>query len=470
MNPNHNEPTDVRYIFTVIMTGLMVFGAFILVLYSNKLVFIQFWRVLRILELMVWDSFASLFSVDFFKHWLGQLMKTPPTRINWNYISKFEASLNEYLRWVYTPWLIYVGYCFQRNIKKVRGVFNVQTLIEQYGHENDAIKTLAEDNPLMHSRVFDFDNRNDFHNRHAQAISPQRYVESCPPPCASIKEMQKHHAKINVGKPSPYRPIAIIDRKSSSVDFNRTVARTSLERQLTSPPTDGGYYLNEDSPARLFDKDGNMVELVKVKAKDKTVRIVGGFAECGLINNGREYNGTAAQLRYAFNSTERKIFDFLCRRYKHPNVDLAKFVLELTKRHAYTKTYLVEFLNVVDIHNTVASTEFYLMQREDRALYFALYSAREEKPFYEAIGVMSHYHMEKLIGMKLVTPYVNPAINTLEFDARRIANKKPPRLDLIRELDANMLADADLKEARAFVDSDDTELTSLLKRKNEVYG
>ncbi len=441
---------------------------FVLLFYVYTPVFITVWRGIRLIELTVWHSIVSIFDIHFFEKWYFQLRDTPPYRINWDYVLAFESSLNRYLRFVYVPWMVYFGYCMQCNYKKVTGEFDVQTLIEKYAEENEALSVLAEDNPLKHNRVFDFTNRGDYHNRHAQAISPQRYLEACPPPNASYDEMQRHFEKVNVGKKSPFRPIAIIDHKTNALDFCRSTARVSLERQLTSPPSNGGFYLNEDNVPRLFDAKGQMLPLIKTnyvpKNGKKELRITGGFSQNGLINNGRAYNGSAADLRFAFNGSERKVFDKLCSRYNHPNVPLAKYVLELTKRHAYTRTYLMAFIKVVSKHALIASTEFYLLCREDRALYFAMYSAREEKPFYEALGIMSHLEMEESQGFKLVTPYVTTGVNALEMDARRIANKTAPSRDLINELNWNMIHDGDIEGMRAYSDADDTELTSLLKK------
>ncbi len=471
---NQDRAFDIRELYMSILMYALLFGIVCFLLYTYSPVFITIWRAFRLVELNLWNALASVFNIHFFENWLFQLQKTPPYKINWAYVGAFESSLNAYMRFIYTPWMFYFAHCMHKNKQKVKGQFNVQTLMEQYADESESIASLVHDNPLKHNRYYDFNNRNDYHNRHAQAISPQRYIEACPPPNASHSEMQRHFEKVNVGKPSPFRPIAIIDRTSNSLDFCRSTARVSLERQLTSPPIEGGYYLNEMSPARLFDSSGAMIDLVKTNykpAKGKMeVRITGGFSQGGLINNGRDYCGTAAQLRYAFNASERKVFDKLCRRYNHPSVPLADFVLQLTKRHAYRRTYLVEFIRVVSQHAIIASTEFYMMQREDRALYFAMYSAREEKPFYEALGIMSHYEMEKAQGFKIVTPYVNTGIDTLELDARRIANKRAPQLDLINELNWNMVQDPDLEGARAYTDADDTELTSLLKASQEEFA
>lgn len=450
--------------FTVVF--LILIGGW--TLYNNSGVFIALWRGIRLLELTLWDSVASLLSVDFFSHYLTQLKATPAHRINWKYISAFESSLNTYMRFFYAAWLVYFGYCMQRNKKKVTEQFTVQSMIERYAHENEAIESLVHDNPLKHDRLFNFEIRDDFTNRHAQAISPQRYIEACPPPNATFKELQNHKERTSIGKDSSSRPIALIDFANSSLDFCRRTAQISLERQLTGIPADGGYYLNEDNAPRLFDVDGELIPLTTQTVKNngkKETRFVSGFAQNGMINNGREFNGQPHQLRLLFNATEREVFDKLCRRYNHPSVSLADYAMELTKRHAYRRTYLAALFIAVDEHDIFASTEFYMLCRKDRALYFVLYSAREEKPFYEAIGVMSHYTMEILQGVKLVTPYVQTAVNTLEVDAKRISNKKSPRNDLINELSWNMVQNPDLKGARAYTDDDDEELTSLLKAK-----
>ncbi|RYU63799.1 hypothetical protein [Aliivibrio finisterrensis] len=462
-----NKPDGAFQVLGAWFSWLIVLTLVIAMLYMHSEKFITVWRGMRLLELWWWNATFQFVGIEYFDHFLSQLEKTPPNRIGWKFVSAFEASLNTYLRFLYAGVLIVIAVRMRFNSQKVTGEFNVQTLLEQYADESESLESLVHDNPLKNNRKYDFSNRCDYHNRHAQAISPQTYIEACPPMNASNEELEQHsEAELNK-KETSFRPIAIINRYKKQVDFCRISARISLERQITDPPSHGGYYLDEDFVPRLFDKSGELIELVVVKDPEtKELKIQGGFSLDGLINNGREYNGTASELRLLFNGIERSVFDTLCARYNHPSVPLADFVLNLTKRHAYRRTYLVELLRVVRLNAIIASTEFYMIQRRDRILYFTLYSASEEKPFYEALGVMAHWSMEKLAGEKVIKPYVDTGISVLEKDAMRIAAKKPPRRNLIEELNQQMLKDNDLSESRAF-EFNDKEAMSLLKSKLE---
>ncbi|ACH64716.1 secretion/conjugation apparatus DotM-related subunit [Aliivibrio fischeri] len=463
-----NKPDGAFQVIGSWVSWFILFALFIAILYMHSDKFITVWRGMRLIELWWWNTTFQLIGIEYFEHFLTQLQKAPPNRISWKFISAFEANLNYYLKFLYAGVLLVISARMHFNSKKVTSVFNVQTLLEQYADESEAIESLVHDNPLKHNRIYDFTNRCPYHNRHAQAISPQRYIEVCPPVNASFDELEQHARAVSMDKESSFRAIAIIDRYENEVDFCRTTARISLERQVTDPPSHGGYYTNPDSVPRLFDKHGNLIDLITIKDPDtKENKIMGGFSLDGLINNGREYNGSASEISLIFNGVEREVFDMLCARYNHPSVPLAEFVLNLTKRHAYRRTYLVEFLRVVRLNAIMASTEFYMFLRRDRILYFTLYSASEEKPFYEALGVMAHWSMEKLAGEKVVKPFVDTGIRVLEKDANRIAAKKPPQRNLIEELNQQMIKDNDLSSSRAF-QFDDKESMSLLKSKLEA--
>lgn len=454
MRDNGQKPDAQEMILglvsTIVALGIVIW---LFTLHVDKL--IPLWRGLRLVELTVLNSVFSLVNIDYFDHYLSQLSRTPASRINWTYVGAFESSLNFYMRFIYGS---AIGYLAVRSYKRQQLVtrkYNVQTMIEAYAHINEALQTLAEDNPLKGNIRYDFSNRDDFHNRHAQALSPQQYLTAVPPVNATFNDLKTYAEAEANDNPHHYRPIAIIDRRKASCQFSHALAKTSLERQLTKIPSDNPYYLNENSPPRLFDEEGYVYPL-----EYDDDRIVGGFSRGGLLNGGREYLGVPEDIRWLFAISERKIFDMLCARYRNPRVPLYDVTTELLKRHAFTRTYLVALLNVVRKNELVASTEFYLVQREDRGLYFSLYSASEEKPFYEAMGVMAHYHMELLIKRRLTTPWVLTAVRCLERDAKRLANAKTTQQDVLRELTEELVKDEDVQSAINEREFDDNELVS----------
>lgn len=455
---NGRKPESVTELIGGYLANLFILLIVLVLMYIHADKFIAVWRVLRIMEFTIWSALTDWFDYERFKYGLHALRSSPRPTANW--VMSFEADHNRVLRFFYSAVVIGFAVKMILNARKVTRQFNVQTMIEMYRHENEAIESLVTDNPLKHHRIFDWDNRDDYHNRHAQAISPEMMISACPPPLASHEELSAHKAAIAKGEPSPSRPITIIDRATGSFNFSREDARVSLERQLTKVPVSNGFYTSEDYAPRLFDEHGEVVPLSYDQSKKK---IIGGFSKSGLLNNGRDFNGHHEDVRYLFNGTEREVFEFLCMRYAHPTVALADTILALTKRHAFTRTYLVALLNIVRRNELVASTEFYMLQRRDRGLYFALYSASEEKPFYEALGVMCHYNYEIKVGQKLVNPIVKNAIDTLQKDSKRVASWQEPTGDLLAQISNNMLADTDLTNSRFYTDVDDATLGSLLE-------
>ncbi|EGQ9239459.1 hypothetical protein RJY99_003626 [Vibrio vulnificus] len=407
--------------------------AYVLLQHSDKFFFV--WKYIRFSELLMWHYIIDVpFSTKFFAKGVNLLWMTPATDMSWSWFFEFEAYYNRYLRFFYATFFFVIGGKIVYNYLYVTRQMNVQSMIELWRHESEAIETLVHDNPLKSHRTYDFSNRDDFHNRHAQALSPHQYITACPPVNASVQELDSYKSLVEKGVHHNFRPIAVIDRKKNKLDFSRTLAKQSLERQLTNPPVLRPYYNEADNAPRLFDDKGRLIPLVY----DAEGRIVGGFAQDKLLNNGRQYRGTAEDVALLFNGLERDVFYMLCDRYNHPSIPIETLVLELVKRHAYSRTYLVAFLNLVRENSNVASTEFYLLQRKDRILYFSLYSATEEKPWYEAMGVMAHYHYEVQLGRAISFPCVNKAVSSLNKEAKRIASWKPDKTDLLTKLAHNL--------------------------------
>lgn len=401
---------------------------------------IPVWRAIRLTELTAWNAIFSLVGVEYFDHFLSQLKRTPAARIRWHYVAAFEADLNHYLRFVYASIVGYFAFRSFKNHKRVAGQYTVQSMVEAYAHVNESLATLAVDNPLNYSMVYDFSNRSDYHNRHAMSIGPQQFLTAVPPPNASYRELREYERAEQEERPHQYRPIAIIKRDLGELNFSTTLARTALERQLTKIPSESLYYIDEINAPRLFDDEGYVIPF---EYDDEGV-VIGGFSRGGLLNNGHDFAGDACDIRWLFCGTERKIYDLLCARYRGPHVSIEVLTTELLKRHAFSRTFLVSLLNYVRENELIASTEFYMTCREDRGLFFSLYSAGEEKPYYEAMGVMAHYHMEVLLGRKLTTPWVLTAVRCLERDAKRIANAKPVENHAIKELTQELVSDSDI--------------------------
>ncbi|MDN3661060.1 secretion/conjugation apparatus DotM-related subunit [Vibrio agarivorans] len=407
-------------------------------LFSKPTLLFTVWKYARFGELLGWHYLYDIpFNSDYFKNGVNLIWVTPPSEITWSFVFQFEAKYNHYLRFFYSIFFFVIGGKIIFNYLHVTRQLNVQSMIELWRHESEAIDVLADDNPIKSHRVYDFDNRDDYHNRHAQAMSPTQYLTANPPVNASDHELEVHVQAIEAGAESPYRPIAVIDHNTQSLDFSRVAAKQSLERQLTDPPVENPFYHEEFNAPRLFDQEGQLVPL----EYNEEGLIVGGFATDKLLNNGRSFHGEPEDVALLFNGLEREVFYTLCDRYNNPSVPIEDVVLELTKRHAYSRTYLVALMRLVRKNSNVASTEFYLTCREDRLLYFTIYSASEEKPFYEAMGVMNHFHYENQLGRAIPFPCVDKAVNALLKDAKRIAGWTPDSTDVLTKLAHNLRDD-----------------------------
>ncbi|CCO46792.1 conserved membrane hypothetical protein [Vibrio nigripulchritudo SOn1] len=383
--------------------------------------FFLIWKWCRMGELFFWHFLTFPFGTNFFLEGINVLRTTAPIHMDWEWFFEFEAYFNVHLRFVYASFFFAVGSKLFYNFIFVTKPLDVQSMMEMYAKESKALEVLAYDNPLKHNIVYDFSNRCDYHNRHAQGIQPSQFMTACPPPLASLSEMAKHNSLVNQGRDSIFRPIAKLDRKVGIFAFSRERARRTFERQLTNPPATNPFYLDENNAPRLFDESGELIPL----QKNEKGQIIGGFSTNKLLNNGREYNGSAANVALLFNHVEREVYFELCSRYQHPTIPLEVLVVELARQHAFTRTYLVSLLNLVRENEVIASTEFYLLQRKDRVLYFALYSASEEKPFWEGTGVMAHYHHEIELGAAVSTPQVTTAVDALEKEYRRLKKHEP---------------------------------------------
>ena len=445
-----NSVKDKDIISEIVNIAWMLAGlgvvVYVLLMQEDK--FFAVWRLGRLSELYVWHVLTYPFGTQFFQNGIDILWQTQVPQISWSWLFEFESYYNRYLRFFYAACFFSVGGKILYNYFFVTKQYSVQSMIELYANESEAIETLVHDNPLKHHRVYDFELRDDFHNRHAQAMQPTQYFSACPPPNATEGELSKW--QLDKGKNS-HRPIGIIDRNNEHYDFSRLLAKRSFERQLTNPPSQFPYYSDEGNVPRLFDEKGELVPL----DYDDEGHIVGGFATNKLLNNGRTFKGTADEVPLLFSSIEREILHLLCERYNHPSISLETLLLELLSLHGYSRTFLVALFNLVRENSVVASTEFYLIQRKDRILYFCLYSASEEKPFWEATGVMAHYHIEVKIGKKVTTPCVMKAVDALEKEFKRVSAWKPTDSDVFTRLSEAMVNDPDLQ--RRYMDESTVE-------------
>lgn len=388
------------------------------------------WKYIRIGELYFWHFITLPFGTDFFSYGIDTLKASDPKEITWDWILSFEAYFNKWLRFVYASFFFVIAAKIFHNYLTVTKRLDVQSMIELYRHESKAIEVLAYDNPLFHHQVYDFDNREDFHNRHAAAMQPNLYLTATPPPNATRAELEGYKKDVAAGRTPSIRSIATIDRKNKKHRFDRDIAKRSFERQLTNPPAMNPFYLSDENVPRLFDDNGQIIPLVR----DEKGRIIGGFSTNKLLNNGREYRGSVADIALLFNGIERDIYFFLCERYCHPTISLDVVVMELTKQHAFTRTYLASMLNIARQHDTIASSEFYLLKRKDRVLFYTLYSASEEKPSWEAAGIMAHYHHEIELGSAISSPQVITAVDAIEREYRRLKQYEPDFKDLLSRI------------------------------------
>ncbi|MBF4437710.1 hypothetical protein ERJ77_25155, partial [Vibrio anguillarum] len=134
MSKQDRRPDDVRQIFGGILANLGMFAIFCYLIYLNIDKLIPLWRGLRLAELSAWHGAFSFVGIDYFDHWLSQLKRTPPHRINWTYVAAFEASLNHHLRFVYGSIMGYFAVKSWLNYRKVTHVFTVQSMMEAYSH------------------------------------------------------------------------------------------------------------------------------------------------------------------------------------------------------------------------------------------------------------------------------------------------------------------------------------------------
>lgn len=419
---NEKRLSDVQSIFGSIISTLFFAAIVAWALYQQSDFFIAIWRVLRLLELFLWKNLFFMFDSQFFEHGFIQLNRTPSANMNANWVLSFEREYNHYLRFLYGSILIGIGLKMYFNYRKVTKTFTIDSMLNSYRHESASLESLVNDNPLDHSRIFDFDNRDDFTNRHAQGLSPQMILEACPPPLATNKELSLYKKAIARNSKPISRPIAIFNREKNTYDFSVSDARVYFERQLTKIPNGNECYSNPENAPRLFNSDGELIDLI-IDKKSKIV--TGGFSKGGLINNGREFNGAVSDIRLLFEGDERDIFDFILSRYNNPKYSQDELLPLLLKQHAFTRTFLVGLLVIVRENELIGNAEFYMTARRDRGLYFALYSASEENPYYEALGVMAHYFMEVSVGAKVIQPFVKTAIECIEKEAKRLASYKP---------------------------------------------
>ncbi|MEI8659216.1 secretion/conjugation apparatus DotM-related subunit [Vibrio sp. Hal054] len=431
MSSNGIQDDDIMEELKSYFWLLVLFVIFCFVILSYAPIFFAAWSMGRMVELYVWDFLSTPLNTTYFSDGIQVLKTTKVSQMSWTWLFEFEAYYNNVLRYFYASFFLIIGAKIFYNYLVVTKTHDVQSMLSLYARENAAIESLVHDNPLKYSRIYDFTNRDDYHNRHAQAMQPTMFMTACPPPNASRTELQQWNEALALDpNTTAFRPIAIIDRSTGYSDFSRSLAKRAFERQLTSPPVLHPAYVDEANTPRLFDENGVLIDL----EYNESGLIVGGFATNHMINNGRDYNGSFDDMGLLFNGVERDIFYFLCDRYRHPTIELEVLLANLINCHAYTRTFFASFLQVVRHNEIIASTEFYLLCREDRALYFTLYSAGEEKPFWEATGIMAHHAVEVELETKVTQPQVIKAVDALEEEFDRVSRWKPNAKDILTRI------------------------------------
>lgn len=419
----------------------ILLGFMLIFLYTNIDFFFYIWRFFRTIEFFFLTGLQAVIGVFGFqgeaKKGLMFLINVPHEQLTLSSIGSFESHFNEHLRFFYAAIVFVVAYKMFRNQRKVTFKPELDDLIGIYKQQSEALYQLVDDNPHDHSFLFDFKNRSDHHNRHAQSLSPSKLLTCNPIYLATQEEMKQFRRN-----PESSRPMCIINNQKNTFDFSQALAVKSLKRQITGIPVKKPYYSRADDAPRLFDKEGKLIPLQLNKKK----HAVANFRENKLLNNGRKYMGDDQSIHLLFDKHERWVFEFLKNRYRNPDVDFYTTARLLLEHHAYSRTYLVELLAVCRLNETIASSEFWILKQRDRVLYYSLLSSGEEMPFYEALGVMAHHSMEKATKHGESDIYVNSACMVLRQDAKRISSWTPPDKNVIDRQMHGVIEDESVKE------------------------
>ena len=96
------------------------------------------------------------------------------------------------------------------------------------------------------------------------------------------------------------------------------------------------------------------------------------------------------------------------------NLDGARILDWVEKRHAYVATVLARLLEIARSDGVLASAEFLWLKPLDRRMWFMLNSVGRSVAVTEIAGPYAHLKAEKKLGRALKTPFVKGAVDALD--------------------------------------------------------
>ena len=119
-----------------------------------------------------------------------------------------------------------------------------------------------------------------------------------------------------------------------------------------------------------------------------------------------QINRSATDIKSSLNFTG---VDVLCRKYAQ-----AQDVLDITKKHAYEYTVMIDMLTQARTDGVVATADLLWLKPRDRTLWYVLNCTGRRTSCVEAAAPHAHFLAEKAIGRALGIPMVKEAVQALE--------------------------------------------------------
>lgn len=101
----------------------------------------------------------------------------------------------------------------------------------------------------------------------------------------------------------------------------------------------------------------------------------------------------------------------------------SKAVQNVIRIHAYVTTVMASLLNSAREAGVLASSEFIWLKPMDRTMWYMLNSAGRPTAVTEIAGAFAHWLAEKKMGLPLIVPMVDEAVNGLEIVLKDIIYK-----------------------------------------------
>jgi len=97
-----------------------------------------------------------------------------------------------------------------------------------------------------------------------------------------------------------------------------------------------------------------------------------------------------------------------------------KYIIRLTKRHAFELTVMASLLEFARQDGVIATADFLWLKPVDRKLWYMLNTVGRQTPFCEIAGPFAHWIAEKEFGKRLNVPMVEEAVTGLEMAIKEI--------------------------------------------------